>query len=217
MLDGDNCRSGMTNRRSTRQESRGASVARILDAAETLCAIYGSAKTNVCDIASELKMSPANVYRFFPSKLALYDALVARVLEDNFPVMQSGSERLTSAETLREFILGLHRRFFSLMRDQEKLFELLAVADDECWPAFEAHAQELRGIVAEFIEKGVRAREFRQQDSLRAAECLCASTAALWEPKAIKNFHFRRSLITPEDLISFSVEALRSGPIQCWR
>ncbi|MEK1895869.1 MAG: TetR/AcrR family transcriptional regulator, partial [Rhizobium sp.] len=85
MLDIDNGRLDMTNRRTGRQESRGTNVARILSAAETLCAIYGSGKTNVRDIASYLKMSPANVYRFFPSKLAIYDELVARVLEDNFP------------------------------------------------------------------------------------------------------------------------------------
>jgi AcrR family transcriptional regulator len=74
MLDSDNCRPNMTNRRTRRQDSRGTNVARILTAAETLCAIYGSGKTNVRDIASYLKMSPANVYRFFPSKLAWRDA-----------------------------------------------------------------------------------------------------------------------------------------------
>ena len=209
--------SDTTNRRTRRHESRGTSVARILSAAGTLCAIYGSGKTNVRDIASYLNMSPANVYRFFPSKLALYDELVARVFEDNFPVMQPDSGRSTSAETLREFMLGLHRGVLALMRDEEKIFELLTVADDERWSAFEAHATRVRDVVAELVEEGVRAQEFRQQDSLRAAECLCASTAALWEPKAIKNFHFRRSLITPEDLISFSVEALRNGSLQCWR
>ncbi|WP_274856109.1 TetR/AcrR family transcriptional regulator [Sinorhizobium meliloti] len=31
-------------------------------------------------------MSSANIYRFFPSKSALYNALVARVLETNFLV-----------------------------------------------------------------------------------------------------------------------------------
>ncbi|WP_331373391.1 TetR/AcrR family transcriptional regulator [Sinorhizobium chiapasense] len=209
MLDSHHCRSDVTNRRTRRQESRGTNVARILGAAETLCALYGSGKTNVCDIASYLKMSPANVYRFFPSKSALYDELVARVLEDNFPVMPPNYGRLTSAESLRMFILELHRRVLALMREEEKLFELLTVADDERWPAFEAHAKRVKDSVAEFVETGVRAQEFRQQDSLRAAECFCASTAALWEPKAFKNFHLRRSLTAPEDLVSFSVEALR--------
>ena len=92
MLDSDSCRSDMTHRRTRRQESQGTNAARILSAAETLCAIYGSGKTNVRDIASYLNMSPANVYRFFPSKLAIYDELVARVLEDNFPVMHPTPE-----------------------------------------------------------------------------------------------------------------------------
>ncbi|WFU51321.1 TetR/AcrR family transcriptional regulator [Sinorhizobium terangae] len=209
MLDSDHCRTDVDNRGTRRQESRGANVARILSAAETLCALYGSGKTNVCDIASYLKMSPANVYRFFPSKLAIYDELVARVLDNNFPVIQPVSGTLTSAESLRVFILELHRRVLALMRKQENLFELLTVADDERWPAFEAFVKRVRDIVAEFVEVGVRAREFRRQDSLRAAECFCASTAALWEPKAIRNFHLRRSLTAPDDLVSFSVEALR--------
>ncbi|WP_244495731.1 TetR family transcriptional regulator [Ensifer sp. Root278] len=212
MLESDNCRSGMPHRRTSRQENRETNVARILSAAEKLCALYGSRKTNVCDIASYLKMSPANVYRFFSSKVAIYDRLVTRVLEDNFPVIQLGSGTLTSAETLREFILGLHGGALALMRDEDKIFELLTIADDERWPAFEAHAQRVKGIVAELVEQGVDAQEFRQQDSVRAAECLCASTAALWEPKAIKNFNLRHPLITPEVLISFSVAALRKGP-----
>lgn len=211
MLDSDHCRSNVTNRRTRRQESRGTNVARILSAAETLCALYGSGKTNVRDIASYLKMSPANVYRFFPSKLAIYDELVARVLDNNFPVKQPDSGGLTSAESLRGFILELHRGVLALMREEEKLFELLTVADNKRWPAFEVHAKRVRDTIAEFVEVGIRAQEFRQQDSLRAAECLCASTAALWEPSAIKNFQFRRSLITPENLISFSIEPLRNG------
>ncbi|THK35805.1 TetR/AcrR family transcriptional regulator [Ensifer sp. MPMI2T] len=217
MLDSDHCRSDVNNRRTRRQESRGTNVARILSAAETLCALYGSGKTNVCDIASYLKMSPANVYRFFPSKLAIYDELVARVLNNNLPVMQPDSARLTSAESLRAFILELHRRLLALMREEEKLFELLTVADGERWPAFEAHAERVRDIIAEFVEEGVRAQEFRRQDSLRAAECFCASTAALWEPKAIRNFHFRRSLITAEGLISFCIEPLRNGTFNAER
>ncbi|NRP74755.1 hypothetical protein ILFOPFJJ_05677 [Ensifer psoraleae] len=209
MLDSHHYRSDVTDWQTKRRESRGANVARILTAAETLCARYGSGKTNVCDIATYLNMSPANVYRFFPSKLAIYDALVARVLDNNFPVLRPGSGTLTGAESLRAFILELHRRVLALMHEEANLFELLTHADDERWPAFEAHAKRVRAIVAEFVEVGVREQEFRQQDSLRAAECLCASTAALWEPKAIKNFHFRRSITTPEDLVSFSIEALR--------
>ena len=52
---------------------------RILEVAERLFRQIGYLKTTVGDIAKELKMSPANVYRFFESKKAIHQA-VARSL-----------------------------------------------------------------------------------------------------------------------------------------
>src|ERR1700757_2842242 len=54
--------------------------ARIMDMAEALFRRLGFAKTAVADIAAELKMSPANVYRFFPSKSAIVEAICQRCL-----------------------------------------------------------------------------------------------------------------------------------------
>src|SRR5438046_10262543 len=54
--------------------------ARIMDTAEALFRRLGYAKTAVADIAAELKMSPANVYRFFPSKSAIVEAICQRCL-----------------------------------------------------------------------------------------------------------------------------------------
>ncbi len=54
--------------------------ARIMEMAETLFRRMGYAKTAVADIASELGMSPANVYRFFPSKIAIVQAICQRCL-----------------------------------------------------------------------------------------------------------------------------------------
>ncbi len=49
----------------TRQEN----ITRILDAAERLFRHYGYSKTTVADVARDLGMSPANIYRFFASRL----------------------------------------------------------------------------------------------------------------------------------------------------
>src|SRR6201995_6203551 len=52
---------------------------RILVVAERLFRQIGYQKTTVGDIAKELRMSPANVYRFFDSKKAIHEG-VARFL-----------------------------------------------------------------------------------------------------------------------------------------
>jgi AcrR family transcriptional regulator len=53
---------------------------RIMDTAEALFRRLGFAKTAVADIAAELKMSTANVYRFFSSKNAIVEAICQRCL-----------------------------------------------------------------------------------------------------------------------------------------
>ena len=53
---------------------------RILVVAERLFRQIGYQKTTVADIAKELRMSPANVYRFFDSKKAIHEG-VARALD----------------------------------------------------------------------------------------------------------------------------------------
>jgi AcrR family transcriptional regulator len=56
--------------------------ARIMETAEALFRRLGFAKTAVADIAAELKMSPANVYRFFASKNAIVEAICRRCLSE---------------------------------------------------------------------------------------------------------------------------------------
>src|SRR4029078_681894 len=53
---------------------------RILEVAERLFRQIGYQKTTVGDIAKELKMSPANVYRFFQSKKEIHQAVALSLL-----------------------------------------------------------------------------------------------------------------------------------------
>ena len=55
-------------------------VDRILAAAEAVLRRHGVEKTNVVDIARALGISHTNIYRHFPSKKALLDAVAARWL-----------------------------------------------------------------------------------------------------------------------------------------
>ena len=98
---------------------------RILVVAERLFRQIGYQKTTVADIAKELRMSPANVYRFFDSKKSIHEG-VARTLMGEVEVeaqriahgLRAGSARL------RELIKtiqphehrALCRRFPSCMR-----------------------------------------------------------------------------------------------------
>src|ERR1700754_1675025 len=53
---------------------------RILVVAERLFREIGYQKTTVADIARVLRMSPANVYRFFDSKRGIHEAVARRLM-----------------------------------------------------------------------------------------------------------------------------------------
>jgi AcrR family transcriptional regulator len=56
---------------------------RIVATAERLFREIGYQKTTVADIAKSLKMSPANVYRFFDSKKAINEAVAERLMGES--------------------------------------------------------------------------------------------------------------------------------------
>src|SRR2546423_14081676 len=81
--------------------------ARILEVAEEHFRRIGYHKTSVADIASELGMSPASVYRFFPSKGAINESICGRVVNEvaeiafkiartNAPVLEKLDRLLTA-------------------------------------------------------------------------------------------------------------------------
>src|SRR5437667_12496751 len=83
---------------------------RILVVAERLFRQIGYQKTTVADIAKELRMSPANVYRFFDSKKSIHEG-VARTLMGEVEVE---AQRIAQASgpasvRLREMIKTIRR------------------------------------------------------------------------------------------------------------
>src|SRR6476661_9267452 len=79
---------------------------RIIETAEALFRRLGFAKTTVADIAAELKMSPANVYRFFSSKNAIVEAICQRCLgELEEKAWAAARSRGSAAERIERLVL----------------------------------------------------------------------------------------------------------------
>src|SRR6201999_3466467 len=111
---------------------------RILVVAERLFRQIGYQKTTVADIAKELRMSPANVYRFFDSKKAIH-AGVARTLMGGFEAAGAVIAARTgpAAVRLRELLTTIHRMNSERYVGDSKLHEMVEVAMEENWDVCE--------------------------------------------------------------------------------
>src|SRR6266516_6508348 len=83
---------------------------RILVVAERLFRQIGYQKTTAADIAKELRMSPANVYRFFDSKKAIHEGVARTLMGEVEDAAQAIATRPgLAAERLRELMTSIHR------------------------------------------------------------------------------------------------------------
>ncbi|MHA6641214.1 TetR family transcriptional regulator [Mesorhizobium sp. A623] len=190
--------------------SRQDNVERILECAERLFRHYGYGKTTVSDIARDLGMSPANVYRFFASKEQIHQAICGRMLAASLHMAIGISKLpLPASERLRRCILDHHRLTMETMLDEQKVHEMVIVAIERDWHVIEKHVDRLHQIYAGLIREGIETGEFRQQDPESAARCFGASTVTLCHPQMVAQCLAKENRAAPEELVDFAIRALK--------
>ncbi len=155
-----------------------ATRAAIADAAERLFRTLGYQKTTVADIARELRMSPANVYRFFASKAAINQEICARILADlDAAAWEVARGPGTPPARLRALFHRLRRQTEERLFKERRMHDMVAAALQENWPIVEQHIREIdaafRHIVSEGQARGVFAR-LEGEDVVRFLHGSCA-------------------------------------------
>jgi AcrR family transcriptional regulator len=159
---------------------------RIMEVAEEHFRRIGYAKTAVADIASELGMSPANVYRFFESKDAIRDAICNRLLEQEHAMVEEIiASPGTAAERLERIILAINRYNRCQFVKDKRMHEMVEVAIAENWEAVQNHCDALKGYYATVIAEGIANGEFANSDPAETAESFFVLCAGLCHPTLI--------------------------------
>lgn len=162
--------------RSTREETH----ARIMAKADELFRRYGYGKTTVADIADELGMSTANIYKFFPSKSAIVessaDRNVAHVKETVSKIVRSRKSALYRLEEMVVAIFQFHQELF---RHERQIFKLIVVAMEEEWACIDQYNDFLLQTVCDLVKEGMGSGEFRAANPDDTAQTLldCLSLA----------------------------------------
>jgi AcrR family transcriptional regulator len=128
--------------------------AEIIKAAKHLFNEVGFKKTTITDIAHELGMSQANVYRFFKTKAEINAAVCGQL----FSEIEAASEEIArdsgpASKTLRNLIASVERLNSLRFHDDRKLHELLQTAYDENWLIVREHSKKMDKILEGVILK----------------------------------------------------------------
>jgi AcrR family transcriptional regulator len=159
---------------------------RILVVAERLFREIGYQKTTVADIAKVLRMSPANVYRFFDSKKAIHEGVARGLMgevEDAAQVI--ASKPGPAAVQLREIMKTINRMNSERYVGNSKLHEMVEIAMQESWQVCVAHMEQITGTIAGVIASGAASGEFEAPDVPLAAMCSCTAMMRFFHPQMI--------------------------------
>ena len=159
---------------------------RILVVAERLFREIGYQKTTVGDIAKVLRMSPANVYRFFDSKKAIHEGVARELMSE----VEVEAQRIAdspgpAAPRLRELMKTVHRMNSERYVGDSKLHEMVAIAMEEDWDVCVAHIQLITQTMGSVIAQGMASGEFAVRDLEEAALCCCTGMLRFFHPQMI--------------------------------
>ena len=179
----------MASPASPSQEDRASATrARILEVAEALFRTLGYQKTAVADIARELGMSPANVYRFFASKSAINEAIAARLLEGiarELEALAAGPG--TAADRLRAMLRLLHTRHLALFFTNKRMHDMVSAAMSEHWGVIAAFIDRIETAMVRVVADGTARGEFGAHDPAATARMLKQATLCWTHPVLISD------------------------------
>ena len=162
--------------------------ARILEVAEEHFRRIGYHKTSVADIASELGMSPANVYRFFPSRAAINESICGRVVNEvadiAFAIARTNAPAL---EKLDRLLTAVHRHNKTKLIKERRMHDMIVAAIQEHWGIIKAHIERMVTIFEAIIREGIEAGEFEVEDPAEAARAVETAFTLFFHPILIEH------------------------------
>lgn len=157
---------------------------RILEATEEVLRRFGPAKATITDVARVLGVSHGAVYRYFPSKAQLRDAVIGRWFMREMTVL---SAIVTSDHPASERLRNWFDHLIASKRNKAfhdpELFATYQELAAESREVVQAHIASLVEQITQIIADGVVCGEFTTTDVVASAWALFHATAFFQHPQ----------------------------------
>jgi AcrR family transcriptional regulator len=159
--------------------------AQIVAAARKRFQHFGYGKTSMAEIASDCAMSPGNIYRFFPGKLDIAEAIATADYENHLAQLSRLAARtgLTARQKLRDLVMEGLRRTYARVEKDPRALELSQVIATER-PGFSDWMAECeRKIMVGLMLEAERTGEFTVTDKDFTAQTIQSATMKFRVPQ----------------------------------
>ncbi|TWI63283.1 TetR family transcriptional regulator [Bradyrhizobium huanghuaihaiense] len=183
---------------------------KIVQAAIHLYGEMGHTKTTVADIARSLSMSSTNVYRFFPSRRAIEEAVVAEVLEETVSVAAEAARASGPAlRRLAAILKAIADCNEGRPAKHRRLQDLITLAVRQNWTVVLTYDDRIRGLVRPIIGAGQARGELQGGSPMALTCCLLEAMDVHLNPSRVGAATLRPSF---DEMLRFCTGALRRTP-----
>lgn len=162
--------------------------ARILEVAEQYFRRIGYHKTSMADIASELGMSRANIYRFFPTRDAINESICKRVVNEVADIASAiAHTNATASEKLDRLLIAIHQHNKTKLIKERRMHDMIAAALQENRAIIKAHIEWMVTIFEAIIREGIEAGELKVGDPAEAARAVKTAFMPFFHPILIEH------------------------------
>lgn len=158
----------------------------IIVAATALVRRLGEGKTNMVDIGRALGVSHAALYRLFPSKAAVMDAIVQEAMDEEEELAGKWLDAEgPAAERLLLMVLDIHHRKRTRFTGDREIHDLYRRILVERQDMIIAYAQRMTRLIQKLIAQGVDRGEWRVSDVPQAASVVRDAVTAFVHPQLL--------------------------------
>jgi AcrR family transcriptional regulator len=156
---------------------------RILEVTEDVLRRYGLAKATVVDVARALDVSHGSVYRHFPSKASLRDAVAKRWLDRvKAPLQKIADQKGPAPAKLERWLRALFAAKYTKVCDDPEMFATYLTLAREARDVVKAHKDNLAGQIALILAEGVEQGAFEIADVKTSARAIFDATIRYHHP-----------------------------------
>ena len=186
---------------------------RILEVTEDVLRRFGLAKATVVDVARALDVSHGSVYRHFPSKASLREAVAKRWLERvSTPLAKiaegSGPAPARLDKWLRALFAAKQKRVFD---DPEMFATYLTLAQEAC-KTVKAHKECLIDQLVLILSDGVKQGAFQVTDAKVTARAIFDATSRFHHPAHSEEWGDPQLTTRIDALLALLLRGLEASP-----
>ncbi|CAH1670641.1 TetR family transcriptional regulator [Hyphomicrobiales bacterium] len=162
------------------------SETRILTVASEHLRKFGLKRFTVVAVAEEAGMTHANVYRYFPSRVALVDAVVdvwLKATERRLADVADGPD--PADDKLERLILALAKANRDLLREEPHLFAALSLAVAKRHAISRRNRTRVRTLFERVVDEGIATGVFEPRDRERAVAFVIDATHRFIHPASL--------------------------------